>query len=545
MTFTVRYKNYPEGPAPYLFVAHPHDAALFSSGNFDPLPALSESDYTAFLSSYNDLIATLWRLNDGNTSFGFMPFALRNTWQSSYYQGAESCARLAGVSDAVVYFTSPYWFLWTVKNLSCEVLSADIARARRDARVSFLKRVYSRIRGVRFALSQFSRPQPVPFNIRSCFFSIWTASGMQKWMRDSSDPFYATLPSDIKNAALVYHLEGTQPSAGVRSFTFPVCRDTSFIRLRDWFSLIARILLFRPCLSPHIKAPREAILEDLASTASNQLVLALISYYAARNIVLVNPGVKFITLYEGNCWEQGVLRAASESQCQAVALQHTAFSPGMLKMHADTYGCLPSRIIASGPIASDLLVRYMKHKPEDIITGFRVRNDSGHISSSSGRGEKLLVLLQGSPYDGLILSQLRKVSLPYGIMVRCHPSQPYEGKRDFEIARGSLVENLQEAAVVLYNGTAAAFDALLAGVPCVYVSCGDAGRYDPLFDLDCPVKKNCHDIQTLPGVISEIMALSPEDRGQAFARACSYIEGYFRMPAPEHDRTLVGYLKND
>ncbi len=545
MTLNVRYKNSPQGGTPYLFVAHPRDGVLFASGNFEVLPALSESSYAAFLSAYNDLIAKLWRLNDRNPTFGFLPFALRNTWQSSYYQGAESYTRMSGLSDATVYFTSPHWFLWTIKNMPCEALSKDITRARKDARTSFLWRAFARLRGVYFALSQCSARQHIPSNIRSCFFSIWTAAGLQKWTKSLSDPFYAQLPFDIKDSALVYHLEGTQSRKKCQDSALPVCRDTSFVRLMDWFFLIVKILSFRMHVPANMEGPAGALLEDMATTVSNQLVLALISYYAAKNIASVNPGVKFITLYEGNCWEQGVLRAGAENQCEIVALQHTAFSPGMLKMRADTQGLLPPRIITSGPIASDLLARYMNHKPDDLVTGFRVRNDGGQISRLSGHGTKILVLLQGTPYDGLLLSQLRKVSLPYGIKVRCHPSQPYDGPQAFEIAQGSLEDDLREAAVVLYNGTTAAFDALLAGVPCVYVSCGDNGRYDPLFDLDCLIKKQCHDTHALPQVINDITFLSQESREEAFMQACSYIEGYFRTPTPENNRTLVEYLKND
>ena len=148
MALTVHYKNYPDRCTPYLFVASSQDASLFSTGDFESLPALSEVSYEIFLSSYNDLIAKLWQANKKNPSFGFLPLALRNTWQSSYYQGAESYARLSGLSDAIVYFTSPHWFLWTIQNLVCDASLQDVAQAQKDARKSFLRRFFSRLRGV-------------------------------------------------------------------------------------------------------------------------------------------------------------------------------------------------------------------------------------------------------------------------------------------------------------------------------------------------------------------------------------------------------------
>lgn len=546
MALNLRYKNLPAKAGAFLFVAGPADTRLFATNDFNALPALLEPSYADFLSSYNNLVAALWRLNAQNPAFGFLPFSLRNTWQSSYYQGAESYARLTALKEGVVYFTSPHWFLWAAEKCVAEVSFEDVARARKDARLSLWRRFVGRLRGIHFALSHYSPACNLPQNIKTCFFSIWTKAGLQKRMTDSSDPFYAHLPDSIPGAALVYHLEDAMVPEYYKVPAYPVMRDGSLLKVRDWVLLVLRILSFCPHVPHAVAAPRGAILDDIAATVSNQLVLSLISYYAARNIAVAHPGVKFVLLYEGNCWEQGVLRAAAERNLPVAALQHTAFSPGMLKMRGDTQGFVPAHIITSGPVATDLLTRTMGHKPESLITGVRVRHDglpeAGNVSHDR---HQILVLLQGSPYDALLLSQLSKVALPYEVVIRCHPSQPFDAALNFKRAQGSLAENLKDALLVLYNGTTAAFDALLSGVPCIYVSSGDHGRHDPLFVLDNPVKRSCSDIAILPALIESIVTLSSEARHDAMASARLYIEGYFQMPDSDNHATLVKYLQND
>lgn len=545
MVLRIHYKHYPEGKAPYLFVAHPHDNELFSSGDFSLLPALSHVSYEEFLVTYNDVIEKMWQKNNGNLAFRFLPFSLRNTWQSPYYYGAESYARLSCLRDGEIYFTSPHWYLWVLSHMNCDANPEEVALARKEARRSCFTRLFSKIRGVYFALSHFSPSQPIPSGKRICFFSVWTKNGIRKMENTSIDPFYANLPWDIDGALLVYHLEGGAKSVILNNKGLPIRQDTSFMRKRDWFALICQILLFRSRIPSGLASPRGAILDDLAYGISNQMVLALISYYTARNIAAAYPGIKFITLYEGNCWEQGVLHAANEFQSPVIALQHTAFSPGMLKMRGDTLGLLPAAVITSGPAASELLTHRMAHEPEKIYTYGRIRHGEGRVEAKSAQGRKILVLLQGSPADGILVSQLRKVVLAHEIVVRCHPGQIFKELSGFEIAGGSLGDSLENAAVVLYNGTTAAFEALACGVPCVYISSGDEGRYDPLFDFNNAIKRNCRDVAELPALLDEVMGLSSVTREEGFKEARVYIDDYFHSPSAQNHAHLIEYLNND
>ncbi len=543
MTLRIYYKSCPGGKAPYLYVAYPEDNALFSSGKFSLLPALSEDSYNQFLTSYNDLISRMWAVNEKDFRFGFLPFSLRNTWQSSYYHGAENYARLSLLDKGDVYFTSPHWFLWVLSHIDCDANSADVARARRDARLSLWKRLISRLRGLHFSLSQFSIPKVVPSGRRTCFFSIWTSAGADKWRGQGADPFYAKLPHDIEDSALVYHLENavlTSDGGGI----FPVGRDTSFMRWSDWVFLLANIVFFRPIMPADLLAPRAAILEDIGRSISNQMVLALISYCAARHFASVNPGIKFMTLYEGNCWEQGVIQAAKDASCSVMAFQHTAFSRGMLKMCADTKGHLPTEITSSGEAAAHVLMQYMKHARESIHGSGSLRHDADKVQVAS-RGHKVLVLLQGTPADHILVSQIHRSSLPYDVIVRCHPGQPLDVPSGLDVAQGSLEENLEEAALVLYNGTTAAFDALLKGIPCIYICCGDHGRYDPLFMLDNAIKKNCHDMTLLPAIINDIITVSPEESHNGFSQSQSYIGNYFKKLSAHDYCRLTEYLNHD
>lgn len=544
MTVDIRYKNIMPGSQPYLFIAGPADAELFADGAFEMLPPLPVDLYADFIQSYNATVAGLWQENRDNLVFTFLPIALRNTWQSAFYLGSESCARLALVDGGSVYFSCPHWFLWAARMEVFRAAPADIARARSDARKLILQAGLARLRGIYFALSQYSFPKHLPSGIRTCFFSIWTAAGQRQWRGSAHDPFYGGLPAETPQSALVYHAEGRRAADQIDD-SGAARRDTSLLRIRDWFFIILKIITFSFAAGDAESRNVGAIKADAFATLANQGVLALISFCTARNLAERNPGIKFVTLYEGNCWEQGVVRAAQAQDNKIVAIQHTAFSPGMLKMRGDGHGTLPAQIISSGPGAAQLLIAQMGHEPQRIVDGFRIRDQGAMPGQQPAAGENILVLLQGSPYDRLMLSRLRSLSLPYPVVVRFHPAHVLDDAHGFEVSTGSLQEDLGRALVVLYNGTAAALDALRAGVPCIYVASGDNGRQDPLFDMNDVMKGLCLDIASLPGMLSSIMAMPAEDRRDGAVRARAYVDHYFR-PATANVRDNVReILKNE
>lgn len=544
MTVNIFYSSIPSSSAAYLFVAEPADYSLFSQQEFRDLPVLGQESYQKFLLNYNRIINAFWESNRDNLCFSYLPFSLKNTWQSSFYYGMESYARVSLLERGDIYFTSPHWFLWVSQNLPYKASDQDLRRAKRDIFNLRARRFIKKIRGVHFLLSQYSPRKKTPTGIGHSFFSIWTPTGQKKWQSSALDPFYENIPSLMDDSLLVYHLEGAQDTNRPDQGHPVALRDTSLLSLFDWISLIRKIVTFRVRAPVVCDAPLGAIEDDIAASVANQMVLGLISYYAATNIANKNNSSRFITLFEGNCWEQGVLCAAAVDARNVISIQHTAFSLGMLKMRAHDDIRRPSRIITTGPVVTDLLIAHMGYNKRALETGYRLRNDAGSCSAVPRAGDKILVLLQGAPHESLMLSKLERMHLPFTILVRDHPSQPLKGFAGFTRSRNAMAEDLKNAALVIYNGTTAVFDALLAGIPCIYFSCGDESRNDPLFDIKSAIKKECLDEADLPRLINEVINLSDDEYNRALKEMHNYIQGYFKSPTPDDTEGLVRILKS-
>lgn len=543
MTVNIFYRKIPPSSVPYLFVAGPEDYSLFSWREFISLPTLRHETYQKFLQDYSQILNAFWQKNQDRPCFSYLPFSLRNTWQSRFYYGMESYARLSLLREGDVYFTSPHWFLWAVKNFPHEASARDIRRARADALKCRAKNFLKRLKGIRFALSQYSPQVKVPTGIRHAFFSIWTPAGQKKWQSSASDPFYDNIPSAMNNALIIYHLEGAQYCKYLDYDGRIVLRDTMLLSLFDWASLIKAVISFKVHIPMTCNAPLGAVEDDVVSSIMNQMVLGLISYYAALNIARVNQSANFVTLFEGNCWEQGVLRAAAINNRNVTSVQHTAFSLGTLKMSAHDYIRRPSRIITTGPVVTELLTTHMGYDKKVIETGCRLRNDAGNTSAPSERGKKILILLQGAPHENFMLSQLEKVHLPLEILVRDHPSQPLGGYIGLDRSKGSMADDLKDAALVIYNGTTAVFDALLAGIPCIYFSCGDECRNDPLFNTGSAIKRDCLDVADLPRIVDEVINLPDCEYSMAIDKMHAYIQGYFKSPTPGDVENVIRILE--
>ncbi len=112
MTLSFSYKNSADAGTGYLFLAGAQDYGRFLTGRYEPLPVLREGNGVNFLSDYNDTVYQFLKFNRDNKFFSMSPFAMRNTWQSSFYIGAENYARLSQLQSGHVFFYSPEWFLW-------------------------------------------------------------------------------------------------------------------------------------------------------------------------------------------------------------------------------------------------------------------------------------------------------------------------------------------------------------------------------------------------------------------------------------------------
>lgn len=538
MTVRIHYRTSNNGAGSYIFIASPADYIYQAQGHYRVLPALSPESYRAFVADYQRQLRAVLDQNHHHPFRYFFPLTTQNTWQSSFYQGTESYARLQLLTDGVVHFTSPAWFLWVADHCDVEVSDNDLRVARQDmrllSRLEGLRTWRRRLSAVKFALSHFSWPRAVPKNLRYCFYAVWTHAGFRKWQDEGQEPFYGSLSRALDHALVVYHHEGAWIGSPAPDDALRITRNSQSLRWRDWACLLAALLFFKLRLPQDSQAPASALHFDYISTLPNQFVLALLAYYSARNIARANPGIKFISLYEGNCWEQGLLAGArvgaTNDHQNVIGVQHTAFASAFLKMHADGFRPLPGHIVTSGAIPARLLTTAMGHDPEKMHAACQLRGTFKYHHKTAPQDitkGNILVLLQGGPYDHILLQRIRDSHIKRPIMVRPHPGQDPGYLEGFTVAHGALQDHLQRAAIVIYNGTTAAFDALAAGVPCIYVSCGDAGRHDPLATLSADIKRDCLERDDLSLLIQQVESLPWSAYLSACAQCHQYIQEYF------------------
>ena len=533
------YKNLKQDNSGYLFIACAQDYARFLHGSYEPLPALSAAGGVDFIDNYNATIRDCAALNKKNIFFSLTPLAARNTWQSSFYQGAESFARLSQLPEGDVNFYSPEWFLWACAHLDSHADAADVRRAQRELRALPLQRFFMAYQGWRYIWLRKVSRRKLPQGQRLIITSIWTAAACKGWTERGDDPFYGVLPRCFKDqgekAALVYHAEGLLRDLD-DSGPLPAFNFTALLRPVDWVDLVRRLLFFKVKLPVSIRLPKAALYRDVYQSLSNQLPLSMVSYKAVMNLARLNPQADFLTAYEGNCWERGVVQAAHDSGRRSIGYQHTSFAPGALKMQ----GGSERKVIASGPGSARLLVDVLGMPERDVVAGVSLRYQSAFKASPSLKNGKILVLLQGAPDDALFLHYIKKNLIANDVIVRAHPAWAAGKDIPFPLSENNLQEDLSSARVVLYTGTTAAFDALCAGVSAVHVNLGSPLSADPLFALtDSAVKKTGAAGDDLSVLIASMDSLSQSERDDGFKKAHQFIRSYF---APADQASLENIM---
>lgn len=537
----ISYKKLDTHKDEYLFVSSAEDYELFSTGLYKPLPTLTKVQRENFIKYYNEIISDFNKSNTSNKFFWMTPFAIRNIWQSSFYQGAESYARLENMNNETVHFNSPEWFLWTLKNYKADADSADVQKAKSDVKKLCFHRFYMIWQAFRFCLSRKNSKTNIPKNLQFLFASVWTQAGSDAWVTRKEEPFYGQLPQTLHEkghkSAIFYHAESKFENC--TSGPVPAINFTALLNIHDWFFIFKTLFLFHVKTTEHVNVPVTAIKRDINNSLSNQLPLALISYRAAKNLFKFNPQAQFFTLYENNCWEQGILLAAKERKHKVVGFQHTAFTPGSLKMdnHAENKR-LPDMIYASGNNSARLLTDLMGHDKTKVKTGGALRYKNIVPISQTKINKKILFLLQGTPDDALFLYFLSQKLKPEDVIVRNHPAWPVKNTFSFQISQNSLADDLSAASLALCTGTTASFEALSCGVPVIHFDLGGALSSDPLFELQCAVKKTCT-VDNAQKIIDQMMALSEGERMNGFKTAQNYISSYF-SPATD----IVGQVLN-
>lgn len=531
MTLHLFYKRTPISKSGYLFVSEARDNNYFLSENYKPLPSLPAGKSEEFLARYNRIIQSYLRINKKNKFFFSTPFSIRNTWQSSFYYGFENYERLKELKEGEVYFNSPEWYLWAYQNIASSTDFGDLKKAQIDLKKAKLLRFHMALQGVRFSLSRRSSLQKPPRNIKFFIASIWTPAGTDKWNKTARDPFYGILPRLLQEKshapAIIYHAEGFSETSIISHV--PAHNIASFISLAGWVWIFFILLTFKVKPPKSTDFPKTAIERDINTSLSNQVPLSLISYMAARRLLKFNPDAEFITLYENNCWEQGILQAAREAKKNVTGFQHTSFSLSFLKMdNRIAEKILPDRIFTTGAEPARLLINSMGHDKNKINVAGSLRYEFLPLPIQKSINGKILVLLQGAPDDPLFLYFLSLYLEEKDVIVRSHPAWPIKTSLRFSMSRDSMQDDISKSRLAIYTGTTASFEALSLGIPVIHADIGLPFSADPLENLKgCCVKRTWPTGTPLKNTIAEIDDLSEKDKLSGFEMANRYIKNYF------------------
>ncbi|MFC1941140.1 hypothetical protein ACFLWL_01840, partial [Chloroflexota bacterium] len=264
------------------------------------------------------------------------------------------------------------------------------------------------------------------------------------------------------------------------------------------------------------------------------------------NVIKVDT---FTTTYENRPWERICFLTIREysPQTTIIGYQHAPLSKASLDMRLSKYERnivpMPDKINTTGKITKDFLERYGNHDKNKVKTSCALRFESFPASEIARRktSHRILVALRGirSTAIGLVNFVYRalKDSEQYKIIVRTHPALPPErfiDGLDFDISScknisistsTSVKQDLQDADILIYEGTAMAIEALVMGMPVIHIALNEIISPDPLFQCE-HFKYTGGREEDLPKTIETIYQLTDDEYYYQQMMAMKYVRDY-------------------
>ena len=342
-----------------------------------------------------------------------------------------------------------------------------------------------------------------------------------EFVDDARDFYYGTLPKQLQDRGLRCLLVvGDTRERMDRAFIERILRSHQGRALPEealmpwWAPLvvacrqgIAAVALRR--LTTH-SSTREMVL--VARTACRAVLQPItlrntMHYYAARNAVRRWQPRAYLTLYEGQPWEQPSWRGAKAARpdCVTVGYQHTIIMPhsfSLLRPNAGSWEpAAPEVALCVGGMTRRMMEPGHARSGTRFVTfgTFRRPVGDGLHGAPHPQRRTVLVLPEGNlPESKVIFDFAIQAAgrLPdHHFIFRCHPMLSFEHVRPHLHAvpeRGSnialstggpILEEFQRTSVLLYRGSSAALYALLHGIKPIYIEVPGSPDIDPLFEL--------------------------------------------------------------
>lgn len=350
----------------------------------------------------------------------------------------------------------------------------------------------------------------------------------------ASDRFFGTLPQQLADDGVACAMVGKiawtydkkiEAIAAKQSDVPFYCPTHLLTKYEGMFCVLQAVTTrFSMAGIPRLQAAR--CQKECGLSCLHDIIIGLFYKRMLEKIKVKNKDVRILYAFEGNTWES----ACAMVDPHSIGYQHGALLPNQTKIRKDDARPLPSKIISSGPAATNALITIGGYPPDQIESGYALRLGGIYNvrpkKAYPSKFEKFLYFLQGGEEkNGIVdfLTTLRQAG--FEITLRPHPAHPVgDVFAGFELSKeDNVYQDILRHDACLYAGSTAAFEAIALGVPVFNIRTEE----DPLFQ--CPAM---HYTMTAPEMFDAILreVESNGDFARDFVVARAYFENYFRAP---------------
>lgn len=278
-------------------------------------------------------------------------------------------------------------------------------------------------------------------------------------------------------------------------------------------------------------------------------VFNYLNFYCIKRLLSRVKIHNFITIYENNAWERMCILALRKYSPGTfiICYQHPPLSEASVNMmisnHEKDIMPMPDRINTIGKINKKWLEQYGNYNPDLIHESCALRLEEIYSTGPAPRGfsHKILIILGGINNRAIDMINFVHKGMKdlnkYRIEIRPHPALPFQvlsDKLDFNMSKSSLfsistnqsvIKDLQEADIVLYDASTISLQALNIGIPVIHIVLRDILSFDPLFQCNFLKWTVAKEEELLP-TIERIYQLSDEEFQRQQREAQTYIKDY-------------------
>ena len=273
------------------------------------------------------------------------------------------------------------------------------------------------------------------------------------------------------------------------------------------------------------------------------------SYYIKRMLNLFEIGT-FVTTYENNPWEKVsflTLKRYSPST-RIIGYQHSVLSRASVNMFMSKSEKkvvpIPDVVVTVGKVTKRILETYGNYDPDRVREGCALRFEYLFKKKPEIKRKKnnnILLTPEGVFEESVNISNFVYDALKdeeENITIRAHPVLPFrkfQHRLNFDVESNpkitvsgntSVEDDLKKADVVVYRGSTLAIEALMMGIPVIYIDLGDILSVDPLFECKA-LKWVVRTEKELVDAIETINSMTDDEHMDKWTEAKKYLNDYF------------------